>query len=400
MCRGSVSSLVDASAKKASTVPPLAELRAAIPAKCFERSAVRSLALVVRDGLVIAAFAAVATALLRVPGTGAGQLTVLEWLGWLVYAFAQGTAGTGWWVLAHECGHGGFSPSRLLNDIVGWVLHSALLVPYFSWQYSHGKHHSKTNHLLDGESHVPDAEDEMTTAIMRTLHKILGDDCFAILELVNHLLFGWPMYLLFNVTGGRRLNGKEVAKPLSFAADHFRPTSDLFPEAWRFRIALSTLGVGITALALGRACYVFGFAPVAVYYFGPYLFVNFWLVLYTWLQHTDENMPHYGEDEWTWLKGALCTIDRPYGIFDWFHHHIGSTHVCHHVFSALPCYHAVEATKHLKAYLEPRGLYNYDPTPIPLAAWRVAKTCHFVEGVEGTQYYKSFSSSKAEGKKA
>jgi omega-6 fatty acid desaturase (delta-12 desaturase) len=52
--------------------------------------------------------------------------------------------GTGLWVLAHECGHGAFSPSRTFNNVVGWVLHSALLVPYFSWQLSHSKHHKAT----------------------------------------------------------------------------------------------------------------------------------------------------------------------------------------------------------------------------------------------------------------
>jgi len=158
------------------------------------------------------------------------------------------------------------------------------------------------------------------------------------------------------------------------------------------RIGLSSLGVGLTLLALaclGRSC---GLAAVLVLYGLPYLWANSWLVLYTWLQHSDPAVPHYGDEDWTWVKGALCTIDRPYGIFDWMHHHIGSTHVCHHLFSTLPCYHAVEATRHLKSYLEPRGLYNYDPTWWPVAAWRVAKTCHFVEGVQGTQYYKSFGS--------
>jgi len=148
--------------------------------------------------------------------------------------------------------------------------------------------------------------------------------------------------------------------------------------------------VAITLSALAFASRAHGVKAVAVLYGVPYLWTNFWLVLYTWLQHTDVTVPHYGDEDWTWVKGALCTIDRPYGIFDWMHHHIGSTHVCHHVFSMMPCYHAVEATKHLKAYLEPRGLYNYDPTPWPVAAWKVAKTCHYVEGVSGTQYYKTF----------
>jgi omega-6 fatty acid desaturase (delta-12 desaturase) len=39
----------------------------------------------------------------------------------------------GVWVIAHECGHQAFSSSQLVNDTVGFILHSCLLVPYFSW---------------------------------------------------------------------------------------------------------------------------------------------------------------------------------------------------------------------------------------------------------------------------
>lgn len=39
----------------------------------------------------------------------------------------------GVWVIAHECGHQAFSNSQLINDTVGFVLHSCLCVPYFSW---------------------------------------------------------------------------------------------------------------------------------------------------------------------------------------------------------------------------------------------------------------------------
>lgn len=34
-----------------------------------------------------------------------------------------------------------------------------------------------------------------------------------------------------------------------------------------------------------------------------------------------------------WLRGALATVDRSYGILDCFHHHIADTHVAHHLFS-------------------------------------------------------------------
>jgi fatty acid desaturase len=64
----------------------------------------------------------------------------------------------------------------------------------------------------------------------------------------------------------------------------------------------------------------------------PLQVCNAWLVLYTWMQHTAEDVPHFGEDQWTWEKGAFMTIDRPYGpVFDFLHHRIGSTHVAHHL---------------------------------------------------------------------
>lgn len=71
-------------------------------------------------------------------------------LAWPTYWFYTGLFGTGLWVLAHECGHGGFTASQTVNDIVGFIVHSFLLTPYFSWQSTHAKHHKRTNHLTDG----------------------------------------------------------------------------------------------------------------------------------------------------------------------------------------------------------------------------------------------------------
>merc|ERR1719379_1593479 len=74
---------------------------------------------------------------------------------WLAYGAVAGTVWTGMWVVAHECGHGAFSDNRFIQDLVGYVLHTALLVPYFSWQHSHAVHHANTNHITKGETHVP-----------------------------------------------------------------------------------------------------------------------------------------------------------------------------------------------------------------------------------------------------
>ena len=51
-------------------------------------------------------------------------------------------------------------------------------------------------------------------------------------------------------------------------------------------------------------------------------------------------------------------------------HHIADTHVVHHIFSAMPFYHAVEATAAIKPILG--DYYRFDSTPIFEALWREA----------------------------
>ena len=50
---------------------------------------------------------------------------------WIIYALLSGTTAMGFWVIAHECGHGAFSKNKTLESIIGYLLHSLLLVPYF-----------------------------------------------------------------------------------------------------------------------------------------------------------------------------------------------------------------------------------------------------------------------------
>ena len=384
--------------KEPQPLPTKGEIKASIPQWCFNRSAILSLALVVRDcafvyGLVYLANQFLSTSL---PSELMSLEMVMWVVGWGLYTFWMGVVLTGLWVLAHECGHGAFSESTLLNNVVGFVLHQALLVPYFSWKFTHAKHHRRTNSLMDGESHVPSTAEELglgengeRLSGMSALHEKIGDDAFAILQVWTHLGVGWPLYLFGVASTGRLaydgtpLNGR--------VADHFRPESPMFTPKQRPMVFMSTVATFATVVLLFGLCVNFGVMPVALYYGIPYLYVNAWLVLYTWLQHTDPSVPHYGEGDWTWVKGALSTIDRPYGIFDFFHHRIGSTHVAHHLFHKIPCYRAKAATESLKAFLEPKGLYNYNPEYWVKELWRISNTCHYVQESKGIQYYKSLN---------
>lgn len=115
----------------------------------------------------------------------------------------------------------------------------------------------------------------------------------------------------------------------------------------------------------------------------PLLVVNGFLVSITYLQHTHPSLPHYDLTEWDWLRGALATADRDYGVLNKVFHNITDTHVVHHLFSNMPHYHAMEATKAVKPLLG--AYYRFDDTPIYIAMWREARECLYVEPDEGSQ---------------
>lgn len=83
------------------------------------------------------------------------------------------------------------------------------------------------------------------------------------------------------------------------ASSHSEPPPQgkyaLFPGKWAGKVLFSDVGVVATLAGLAFWAHAAGSVwPVVALYWGPYMFVNFWLVLYTWLQHTDVDVPHYG----------------------------------------------------------------------------------------------------------
>lgn len=114
----------------------------------------------------------------------------------------------------------------------------------------------------------------------------------------------------------------------------------------------------------------------------PLLVVNGFLVSITYLQHTHPSLPHYDLTEWDWLRGALATADRDYGVLNKVFHNITDTHVVHHLFSNMPHYQAMEATIAVKPLLG--EYYRFDDTPFYIAMWREAGECLYVEPDEGS----------------
>ncbi|KAL0339570.1 UNVERIFIED_CONTAM: Delta(12)-fatty-acid desaturase FAD2 [Sesamum radiatum] len=342
--------------------PPftLGELKKAIPPHCFQRSIPRSFSYVIYDLTIASLFYYVATNYFHLLPPS------LSYLAWPLYWICQGCVLTGVWVIAHECGHHAFSDYQWLDDTVGLILHSALLVPYFSWKYSHRRHHSNTGSLERDEVFVPKVKSGISW-----FAKYTNNPPGRVLMLTVQFTLGWPLYLLFNVSG----------RHYDRFACHYDPKSPIYSDRERLQILISDAGVLAVTYGLYRLAVAKGLAWVVCVYGGPLLVVNAFLVLITYLQHTHPALPHYDSSEWDWLRGALATVDRDYSILNTVFHNITDTHVAHHLFSTMPHYHAMEATKAIKPILG--KYYQFDGTPIFKAVWREAKECIYVEPDEG-----------------
>jgi len=319
-------------------------LKECIPAHCFKRSYTHSLAAFGWDCSVVA------FSVWLIHWANVALPVYLLPLAWTVYWWYQGLTFTGLWVLAHECGHGGFTDSRLVNDIVGFFIHSSLITPYFSWAITHAKHHHYTNHMTMGETWVPATANPERASVKAAKTPFGTAKRIAIIA-----TFGWYAYLFTNATGAKQNKGQS----------HFNPHAKaLFKKKDANYVRASTFGVIAACAAVGYAITVFGFAEVLRTYIIPQMSANCYLAVITFMQHTDVEVPHFNEDEWTWLRGALSTIDRTMGPFaDYKTHYIVPSHVVHHIFSEMPYYGAMEATPYVKAHL---GKYYKSKMPEPV----------------------------------
>lgn len=387
-------------------VPPftVGDLRRAIPAHCFTRPLTKSFGYLFWDLFLVGVIYYASTFIPVVASDerfGATFAPLLRHVLWTAYWICQGCVMTGLWVIGHECGHGGFADSQLINDVVGWVVHSALLVPYFSWQISHRRHHSNTGSIERDEVFVPrKASPAEIKARQEKLargkheHEVEEGgfvqqwmDLFRRLgQIVFMLTLGWPAYLIANTSGNASYDPKAWV-------NHFFPSSPIYTHGLptdsynQMLVVLSDIGMVGMIGVLYYVSQLYTFATVFYVYIVPYLITNLFLVLITFMQHTDLSLPHYDGTEWDWLRGALATVDRDYGILNKVFHNITDTHVVHHIFSAMPHYHAEEATEALKPLLG--KYYLYDKTPITKALWDAWRDCGAVypDGKQGGVFW-------------
>ncbi|KAJ4340242.1 hypothetical protein N0V95_007536 [Ascochyta clinopodiicola] len=368
-------------------VPDVKTLRDAIPAKCFERSLIRSFSYVVRDLIIVSALftSAVWLSRLEAPFFVTAPL-------WILYSFVQGLFFTGLWILAHDCGHDSFSDNLAINATTGWFLHSMLLVPFFSWKFSHARHHRYHNHMEKDTVFVPHrkSEADARTVEPTTMQKIMDHSAadtpiIQVGALLFHQLLGWPAYILVNAGAGvKSLTRSDRTQISRYKQSHLDPTTPVFTPSEAPFVALSNVGLAITFGSLYLASRSVGGWTVLLAYGLPYLWMNHWIVAITYLHHTHQDAPHYEAEDWTFIKGAASTVDREFGFIGrHIFHGIIEYHVVHHMFPRIPFYHAEEATWAIAPLLGER--YIQTKSNFFADLWESFTTCKYVEEGTGAQ---------------
>jgi omega-6 fatty acid desaturase (delta-12 desaturase) len=250
------------------------QIHDAIPAHCFQPSTPKSLAYVVRDYLYLGSL--MYFTYISVPTLPSVYLRAVCYG---LYTMLAGMVMTGIWILAHECGHGAFSISKMLNNTMGFFLHSSLLVPYYSWKITHSHHHKATGDLQRDTVFVPHSREYWVKhnlgqdADPLTVEHLSEDAPIVTLcHCVLHQLFGWPLYMLDNLSGQKGQRGFPY-----YSHYWFGKGSVIFKASELSLVLLSDVGVLVMTGLLYLGVKALGWWTMLIFYGVPYLWLNHWI---------------------------------------------------------------------------------------------------------------------------
>lgn len=251
------------------------QIRNAIPSHCFQPSITRSMCYVARDYFYAIGLIYIASHIHLVSNI------YLRTFFWTAYTILQGMVFTGIWILAHECGHGAFSKSKRLNNTMGLLMHSFVLVPYYSWRITHSRHHHATGNMEHDTAFVPQRRDmwiknnfgkDADPTSVDFMHLSEDAPMVTLWNCIIYQVLGWPGYLVTNLSGQEYGPGFPRRSHFYFGED-----SALFKKEQMPLIVLSDLGIACMLMLIVWGSLQFGWAQMVIYYWVPFLWVNHWI---------------------------------------------------------------------------------------------------------------------------
>lgn len=286
--------------------PLLRNVIKSLPKECFQKDSRKAWR------QVVLSLAAVAV------GYGAIALSPLVLLpaAW----FFTGTALTGLFVIAHDCGHRSFARQRWVNDLVGHVLLLPLIYPFHSWRLLHDHHHKTTNQVAIDNAWQPWTVEDYLSA---------------------------PKF----IQGGYRILRQRlwwISSIVHWAGLHF-DASNVAPRH-RPQVKLSVaVVVGFAALFFPTLIWVTGWWGLVKFWLMPWLGYHFWMSTFTLVHHTLPDIQFRPVEEWDAYEAQVeGTVHCSYSRWVEILCHDINVHVPHHVSTAIPAYNLRLAHRHLK----------------------------------------------------
>jgi len=293
------------------------------------------------------------------------SMVVLAYSPWWFLPFAwmlAGTAATGLFVVAHDCGHRSFSDSKLVCDIVGIILMLPLFYPFESWRIQHNLHHNNTNKLHVDNAWQPFQPDYYADApeSERTIMRLIKGP-FWYFASIGHMI-----------------------------KEHFFLSS--FKPEQRFKVSISLTAVYVgAALFFPTMYYYTGVWGIVKFWLVPWLGYHFWMSTFTMIHHTLPHLHFVDEKEWSDVKARLTMTvhcEYPWAI-EFLTHHI-NVHVPHHVATNIPSYRLRTAWESLQSNW---GKHLHETTfGVPLIL-DIIRNCHLYDKEEA---YTTFYSEKTQ----
>ncbi|MGI2029240.1 fatty acid desaturase [Endozoicomonas acroporae] len=326
-----------------------AQIGQTIPKELFKKNVVRSMTgFLVSYGLYL--------------GSIVGIAYSPHWLLTIGLLITAGLGGWGLHCIAHDCGHGSFSNSKLLNVVVGHLSLIPLLYPFHAWRHVHNMHHGSTNHL------------EMDTDWRPVSWKVY-----------DRMPRREQLVYLFT-----RSVGFWAGTVHYWWVSAFRPS--FYPrKKQREEVRRSMVFIALVSAVLFPALWYFtGFTGVVLYFLLPLLFTHAWFSITTLMHHTAVDVPFLEKENWS-LNGSriLLTTDYLYPRWLlWLTHNI-SVHAAHHAAPTVPFHNLPKAQKALKEAFP--GMIREQPFRFS-TLWQIVTQCHFYDPETG--YYVSARNSQ------
>ncbi len=272
------------------------------------------------------------------------SLSISYWLT-MVFSVIAGGFLVRFFLIQHDCGHGAFFGSKIINDWVGRILGVITLTPYDIWRRSHAIHHSTSGNL--DERGVGDI-DTLTIREYRDLSTV---------RKVLYRLYRSPPVLFVIGPAFQFLLRNRL--PQMFNSDK----RDYWISAMGTNLSIAIVAA-IFAYFMGLGAFLAVHLPITIVAAS----IGVWMF---YVQHQFEDTFWECEDKWQMYEAALkgsSHYDLP-APFRWLTANIGIHHI-HHLASRIPYYRLPDVLRDFPELINIRRLtFRQSLSCINLRLW-------------------------------